>query len=581
MNLLYQKIALGVELLISGVFILLSLLQDNSKIKLSLANLALIEDTMNTLVYLVPVGVAAVGVAHALQSKSVDDFIRKYIFSAIIFIPMAMTYGDIDFTFYLASVHLFSSLLSIYDVKPDIPKVKRKRIGNLPDLQFIDKFRQKPAQLVLLTFAGLIFFGTILLALPISMEEGKSIGLLDAFFMATSATCVTGLSTVSLTDTFSLFGELVILTLIQVGGLGIMTLYSSALIILGKSIGVKHQIVMQDMLDINSFEDLLNMIVDIVRFTLVIELVGAIILTVGFTNEGYEFSDSLYYGFYHSISAFCNAGFALFNNSLEDFPTSPLIQGTIACLIVIGGLGFIVLKELKEVFARRRKLLNLSIHTKIVLITNLILIIFGMFYIFFSEFLHGIDTFSIWGKLQTAFFQSVTTRTAGFNTIPMNDLYPHTLYLICLIMFIGASPGSTGGGIKTTTFAILFQSVKGTLSGRNKVEFFKRTVPESLVVRSIAIIVVSLIIVSFFILLMMRIEPDHSFLAIFFEVVSAFATVGLSLGITPYLSPMGKLAIIILMFIGRVGPLTLAFTIGQKDNDTSGVEYPEGRMMIG
>ena len=215
-----------------------------------------------------------------------------------------------------------------------------------------------------------------------------------------------------------------------------------------------------------------------------------------------------------------------------------------------------------------------------VLTVNLSLIVFVALYFFFSEYLHALTSYTLWEQIQLSLFQSITARTAGFNTISFNALHPHTVYLVCLVMFIGASPGSTGGGIKTTTFAILFQSVKATLRGKDKVEFFDRTVPNIIVVRAIAIIVISLILVSFFILLMMRIEPEHDFLSVFFEVVSAFATVGLSLGITPYLSAGGKLTIILIMFIGRVGPLTLFLAIAQK-NDSGNVDYPEGRVMIG
>jgi len=297
-----------------------------------------------------------------------------------------------------------------------------------------------------------------------------------------------------------------------------MTLSSSMTILLGKAMAVKNQVMMQDLLDISSFEDLVAMIVDIIKYTLVIELFGGILLTIGFTVEGFEFGEALYFGFFHSISAFCNAGFALFNNSLEDFATSPLITGTISTLIVLGGLGFVVLKEIESIFFRRKKIVNLSVHSKIVLTTNTVLIILVAVYIFFSEFLHGLGTMGWLEQAQIAIFQSITTRTAGFNTIALNDLHPHTLYMFCLIMFIGASPGSTGGGIKTTTFAILFQSVKATLRGKDRVEFFDRTVPNSVVVRATAIIVISLMIVSFFILLMMRIETEHGFLSIFFEV---------------------------------------------------------------
>ena len=266
---------------------------------------------------------------------------------------------------------------------------------------------------------------------------------------------------------------------------------------------------------------------------------------------------------------------------MEDFAFSPMVHGTLSLLIFLGGLGFIVLKELEFFIKQGKKIINLSVHTKVVLTVNITLIIFVALYIFFSEFLHGMVDNTLWEKIQLSVFQSVTTRTAGFNTVSFSALHTHTIYLIALIMFIGASPGSTGGGIKTTTFAILFQSVKTTLRGRDRVELFDRTIPNLLVVRAVAITIISLIIVSFFILLMMRIEPEQDFLALFFETVSAFATVGLSLGITPYLTAAGKVTLAVLMLIGRVGPLTLAVAVGQKNEDIGKVEYPEGRIMIG
>ena len=578
MNRLYQKLPFVLELFVNGFFIFLYAFYNSDKIDASIVSIELIQQGLQALAYLAPVFVFLSIISFYIKSLDTDDFIRKYIFSIIVFIPLVITYGDIQFAFWLSAVHLFSTVLSLYDVKNDKPHVITRMDGNLT---IIDRLKLAPAQIVILSFSGIIFFGTLLLALPISSAEGKDISLIDAFFTATSATCVTGLSTLSLVDNFSFIGQIIVLMLIQVGGLGFMTLSSSMTILLGKSLAVKNQVMMQDLLDISSFEDLVAMIVDIIKYTLVIELFGGILLTIGFTLEGYEFGEALYYGFFHSISAFCNAGFALFNNSLENFVTSPLITGTISTLIVLGGFGFIVLKELELVILRRKKIVNLSVHSKIVFVTNAVLIVLVAIYIFFSEFLHGLGSMGWFEQAQVAIFQSITTRTAGFNTIPLNDLHPHTLYLFCLIMFIGASPGSTGGGIKTTTFAILFQSVKATLRGHDKVGFFDRTVPNHVVVRATAIIVISLMIVSFFILLMMRIETEHGFMSLFFEVVSAFATVGLSLGVTPYLTIAGKLSIVALMFIGRVGPLTLALAIGQKRQEAGKIEYPDGRILIG
>ncbi len=579
-NKLYQKLPFLLELFFNGFFIFLYSFYNNNKIETNLVSPQLIESTLSTLTFLAPVLVLLSIISFYIKSEDVDDFFRKYVFSIIVFIPMLVTYGDTEFTFWLAAVHLFSSVLSLYDIKQTNKKDRMIRQHDT-NLTIIERLKLAPAQIVILSFSGIIFIGTLLLALPISAVDGKTISLVDAFFTATSATCVTGLSTLSLADSFSFIGQIIVLVLIQIGGLGFMTLSSSMTILLGKSMAVKNQVMMQDLLEISSFEDLVAMIMDIIKYTLVIEMWGGIILTIAFSFEGYEFGEALYYGFFHSISAFCNAGFSLFNNSLEGFATSPLINSTVSILIMLGGFGFIVLKELESILFRRRKLVNLSVHSKIVLVTNFVLIALVAIYIFFGEFLHALSDYSVWEQAQMALFQSITTRTAGFNTMPLNNLHQHSLYLICLVMFIGASPGSTGGGIKTTTFAILFQSVKATLRGKDRVEFFDRTVPNQVVVRATAIIVISLIIVSFFILLLMRLETEHSFLALFFEVVSAFATVGLSLGITPYLSVAGKLAMVVLMFIGRVGPLTLALAIGQKRESDGKIEYPDGRILIG
>jgi len=360
-----------------------------------------------------------------------------------------------------------------------------------------------------------------------------------------------------------------------------MTLYSSLTIILGKSLGVKDRVIMQDLLDVSSLEELLNMIRDIIKYTFYIESIGGIVLTFAFFSEGFEFSEAIFYGFFHSISAFCNAGFALFNNSLESYATNPIISNTIIVLISLGGVGFIVLKEMREVFLRKKSLIRISVHSKVVLTTSIVLTVAGAVLIFFGEFLNTLDAYSLVDKMQVALFQSVTLRTAGFNTIPMVNLHPYTIYMMTLFMFIGGSPGSTAGGIKTTTLAILFQSITSTLKGQKHVNIFDRRVPGPIVVRTVALTFISILIVSFFILILMKLEPDQSFLAIFFEAISASGTVGLTLGITPYLTVGGKIAITMLMFIGRIGPMTLIFVFGQRQQGTGKFDYPGGRIMIG
>ncbi len=575
MNALIQKLPFLIELIFNGLYILLYSLVTNQKIP-NFIPLGHAELVLSIMVWFVPIVLLFIILMNYMTVRTFDDFIRRHVFSLIIFIPMVITMGDMEFSYWLASVHLLSSLLSLYDSNS-----ARKRGYIAPQLTLVERLKLKPAQFVVISFLGVIFFGAFLLKLPVSSAAEESISMIDAFFLSTSATCVTGLSPLSLADNLSLFGQIVILVLIQVGGLGIMTLQSSMALFLGRSMGVKERLIMQDVLEISNMEDLVDMIIKIVKYTLLIELWGGIFLTIGFTMEGFDFGKAVYFGFFHSISAFCNAGFSLFNNSLENFSTTPLIHVTIAILIILGGLGFIVLRELKMNILEKRRLSSFGLHSKIVLSTTAILILVGMGTIFVSEYLNSLDSYSFWEKLQISFFQSVTLRTAGFNTVPISGMHSYTIYLMTLFMFIGASPGSTAGGIKTTTFAILIHSVRSTLRGSNKVEFFDRTIPNDLVVRATALTIVSLMTVSGFLFLLLKMEPDQSFLPVFFETVSAFGTVGLSLGLTAYLTFWGKFLIIIIMFIGRVGPMTLVFAVGQKSVSSARVDYPDGRLMIG
>jgi trk system potassium uptake protein TrkH len=576
MNYLIGRLPLLLEIVINGFFVIIYTLNKAKQAPQLLAKLPL-ELIFQYALWVVPIVLFISLAVNFLKSDGFEDFIRRYIFSLIIFIPVIITWGDIEFVYWLSAVHLFSTVISFYE-KPEEKK---------PDLStgassFLFRLKLQPAQVILFSFAGWITLGALILMLPVSSNPGKSIAFIDAFFMSTSATCVTGLASISLVDDLSIFGQMVLLVLLQVGGLGIMTLSSSMAVLMGKNLEMREQVIMHDVLDTSSSEELLNLVVNVIRYTFAIEFVGAILLTIGFYQEGFEIGQSLYYGFYHSISAFCNAGFALWNNNLEDFKFTPLIHFTISFLIIFGGIGFSVLKDVGDMLKKKqRSLRSLSLHTKIVLVTNTLLLITGTFYLFFGEFLHSFQDYSMWEKFQVAFFQSTTTRTAGFNTVSMMALQPHCIYLMILLMFIGASPGSTGGGVKTSTFAILLYSVKATLQGRQEVEMFERRIPAQTVVKSIAIFIICLIVVSIGVLVLVRVEPDKSFLSLIFEVVSGFGTVGLSMGITPFLSSIGKLCIITMMYLGRVGPLTLILAVGSRVVLPSNVEYPEGKVLIG
>ncbi|MFL5786116.1 MAG: TrkH family potassium uptake protein [Bacteriovoracaceae bacterium] len=574
MNSIMGRLPLLLEIAINGFFVVVYTFQKSKKFPELLAKLPM-ELILTWALWIVPVVLFITLASNFLKSEGIEDFLRRYVFSLIIFVPMVITWGDLEFLYWLSAVHLFSSVISVYE-KKDLPKV-----AELGASSFLFRLKFQPAQIVLLSFGGWILLGALILVLPVSAAPGKTIHFIDALFMATSATCVTGLSSISLPDEFSIFGQVVMLVLAQVGGLGIMTLSSSMAVIMGRNLQMREQVIMQDVLDASSSQELLQLVSDIVRFTFVIEFIGAVILTLGFYQEGFEIGQSIYFGFYHAIMAFCNAGYALFNNNLEDFKFSPMIHLTVAFLIIVGGIGFAVLKDVLENLKGRRSFRALSVHTKIVLTINFALLGIGTIYLFFGEFLHAFQDYSMWEKLQVAFFQSVTPRTAGFNTINLNLLHPHCIYMIILLMFIGASPGSTGGGVKTTTFGVLLWSVMATLKGKYDVEFFERKVPQATVVKSIAIFIICLIVVSVGVLVMMRLEPDKNFLSLLFEVTSAFGTVGLSLGITPFLSILGKLVIVAMMYVGRVGPLTIVLAVGSKVVLPSKVEYPEGKVLIG
>lgn len=571
-----KKIPFLLELFVNGSFILLFSMQKLGKLPFGMTE-GVAVFWLERLAPFIPLVILAVVVGSYLDVRSLENFFRRYIFSLVVLIPAFITWGDTQFAFWLSSAHLLSSILSLYDEDP------RKRLTEERERRrtFLMELRLKPAQIVLLSFSGVILLGTFLLLLPVSAADGKVITFADALFISTSAVCVTGLTTISVGESFSVFGQLIVLGLIQIGGLSIMTLYASMTILLGRALAMKDRILMQDLHDASSLEDLFQVVIDIIKYTFAIELWGAIVLTIAFTFEGFEFGQAIYQGFFHSISAFCNAGFSLFDNSLESFATNPLINFTIMALITLGGLGFIVLKELKSALMQGFAFNRLGLHTRVVLVTSAILTGSAAVFIFFGEFLHSFDSYTLWEKTQIALFQSVTLRTAGFNTIPLSGLHTYTLYFMTLIMFIGGSPGSTAGGIKTTTLAILTQSIVSTLKNKKKVEIFDRTISAPIVVRATAITFISIVITSLFVLMMMRLEPDQNFFTIIFEVMSAGGTVGLSLGLTGFLSLYGKLAICVVMFIGRIGPLTLILAIGQQDKDPGKFDYPEGRIMIG
>jgi len=434
--------------------------------------------------------------------------------------------------------------------------------------------RLNTAQVVAISFIGTILLGTILLTFPVATVDGRGTNFIDALFTATSATCVTGLIVQDTPSYFSTFGQFVILTLIQMGGLGIMTYSAFLAIVFGRFTLGQRQMV-QDMMDED--RNVLSMLFYIFKMTFVIEAIGAVVLFLRWIFYFHDPVRTLYMSIFHSVSAFCNAGFALFSDSLEQFVDDPIINITIMALIILGGLGFIVVYELQK--RARTPRYGISTHTKLVLSMSGILILAGFLIILFMEFDASFIGLPLSGKVWSALFQAVTPRTAGFNTVPIAALSPVTLTIIMILMFIGASPGSTGGGVKTTTTAILILSLRSILRGKENIEVFKRTILQSIVYKAIALVVGSSLLLGMVFLLLLAVE-NKPFLPLLFEAVSAFGTVGLSTGITPDLTIGGKFLIIILMYAGRIGPLTLGFAL-TRVLIRGKVGYPEAKVMIG
>ncbi|OIO72548.1 MAG: hypothetical protein AUJ85_09735 [Elusimicrobia bacterium CG1_02_37_114] len=435
--------------------------------------------------------------------------------------------------------------------------------------------RISPAQIVLIFFLSAVTIGTVLLILPFSHAAAIPVKLIDVVFTAASAVCVTGLTTVDIGSTFSFIGQLIILLFIQIGGLGYMTLATIVALFIGK-INLKERMVVKEVVDPFTFEGLAGFLKGVLKITLAIEFIGAIILSLCFYSK-FPIAKAVYYGIFHSVSAFCNAGFSLFSDNLASFNHNWSVILVMSLLIIIGGLGYVVLSELIQ----GKKWRNFSLHTKIVLSTTGILIIFGTVIIFALESGNPetIGKFSFGDKILNSYFQSVAPRTAGFNTIPTSSLFISSIFLTMVLMFIGASPGGTGGGIKTSTFSVLVMSFLSTIRGERQPNIFGRRVTADIIIKSIAVFIGATFVITFISFLLVLIEKK-GFINIMFETISAFGTVGLSRGITSDLTGAGKLLIIITMLVGRVGPLTLGAAILYNEEKDM-FRYPEEKVLVG
>ena len=445
---------------------------------------------------------------------------------------------------------------------------------------------QSPTRISILGFAGLISVGTFLLMLPQSSKD-RDLSLVNALFTSTSATCVTGLTVVDTGQALTLFGQLVVLILLQVGGLGIMTISTFFLLIAGRRPSLVGRTIIRDTLTYGEDRDLLSIIRDVIRFPFIIEGLGAAFLFLRFF-PGKGVGEALGLSVFHSISAFCNAGFSLFPDSFMSYQGDWYINIIISFLIISGGIGFLVLAELKKRLSfNPRSFFRLSLHSKLVISVTLILLLSSSLLISLMEWNNILAPLSLPKRFLAGFFQAASARTAGFNTISVGGLANETLFFLILLMFIGASPGSCGGGIKTTTIACLGILGISRMRGKARPQVFMRTISYGSVGKAISIVLVStvVIILATLVLLMTELgEVSHTmsrgrFLEILFEVVSAFGTVGLSMGMTAGLSVAGKLVITFVMFIGRLGPLVIAMAVSRTE--TSKYFYAEEDIMIG
>jgi len=440
---------------------------------------------------------------------------------------------------------------------------------------------QRPVRFILLTFLAVIGVGTLLLSLPRATVAGH-IHPIDALFTATSATCVTGLIVVDTGSYFTRFGQSVIMGLIQIGGLGLMSFTAFFSTILGVRLARKEVALFSSAYEADALSTVRRLLVYMLLATLLIELLGFGLLYQTWHPKFADQSELLFSSAFHSVSAFCNAGFSLNAANMAPHVSSIGTSIIISTLIILGGLGFIVLMNLTS-FRRRHKkgqpYSRLTLQTKLVLVVSAILIVVGWLAITPLEWGNSMQGLGVGEKVMAGYFQSVTTRTAGFNTVPTSNLLPGTLFVMIVLMFIGASPGSTGGGIKTSTFAVIVLNFWANLRGKKRVEVFKREIPAGVIKQALAVLVggLAFVVAGFFILLLLEDQPP---LDILFETVSAWGTVGLSAGITSELTFAGRIVIILLMFAGRVGPLSLGLAIGKKHGEAR-YSYPEGRISIG
>lgn len=433
-----------------------------------------------------------------------------------------------------------------------------------------------PPLVLTLGFGILILIGACLLNLSIFARSGESIGFVNALFTAASASCVTGLVVVNTFEYWNIGGQIIILILIQIGGLGIMTLATLFPMILRKRIGLTSRQIIREQLNVESFSGIVKLLKYVIYFSLIAEAIGAALLALVFIPD-YGLGLGLWNSVFHSISAFCNAGFDILGNSIVPYKNNFIVNFVIMALVTIGGLGFGVTSEL----LRKREIKTTSTHTKLVLLTSAILTFGGALVFLIIEYKNPATIMEdgFFSKLLQSLFQSVISRTAGFNSVNLGAIRDTSAVLMILLMFVGGSPGSTAGGLKTTTFGVLFSSMLSVIRGETSTRLFKKKVPTEIIIKSLALVMISIMLVMG-ISFVLTITDSFAFIDVLYEVVSAYATVGVSRGITSNLSVFGRLLITLTMYIGRIGPLTMAFAFGKK-RSKSRIEYPDANISVG
>lgn len=423
----------------------------------------------------------------------------------------------------------------------------------------------KPGRIIVLGFLIVILLGTILLMLPISINEGENVSFIDTLFTSTSAVCVTGLIAIDTADTFTVFGRTVVALLIQIGGLGVTSVGVGFIMLLKKKIGIKERTLIKESMNLDSLKGVVKLVKSILIMTLIFESIGVILSYIVFSKD-YAPLDALGISLFHSIAAFNNSGFDILGGlqNLIPYQSNVILNLTTCGLIIFGGIGFLVIKEIIEV----RSFKKFTLHTKIVLIMTGILLVAGTILLKLTEDISWLG----------AFFFSTSARTAGFSTYPLSNFTNAGLFVLIILMFIGASPGSTGGGIKTTTLFTLNKSIYSTSTNKHCTAF-KRKIPLGVILKAFNVTILALFVICIGTFILSILEPNYTFMQLLFEVTSAFGTVGLSTGITPDLSALSKFIISLIMFIGRLGPMTIATIWSfKKPSDAC---YSEETVIIG